>query len=112
MLQFLLTLSLGYLVSTVNVTFRDTQHILGVCFRLLFYLTPVFYDASSIPARYQVLYHLNPMFHLITAYRTILIQGDLPDLRALLALSVLTAGLLRLGHTVFQRASYRFVEEL
>jgi lipopolysaccharide transport system permease protein len=112
MLQFLLILSLGYLVSTVNVTFRDTQHILGVCFRLLFYLTPVFYDASSIPARYQVLYHLNPMFHLITAYRTILIQGDLPDLRALLALSVLTAGLLRLGHTVFQRASYRFVEEL
>jgi lipopolysaccharide transport system permease protein len=111
-LQFLLILGLGYLVATVHVTFRDTQHLLGVFFMLLFYLTPVFYDASIIPARYQTFYRLNPMFHLITAYRVILIQGDLPDLRALLALGVLVGVLLWLGHTVFTRASYHFVEEL
>jgi lipopolysaccharide transport system permease protein len=112
LLQFLLVLGLGYLVATVQVTFRDTQHLLGVLLRLLFYLTPVFYDASMVPARYQTLYRLNPMFHLITAYRAILIQGNLPDLRALLALGVLVGVLLWLGHTVFTRASYRFVEEL
>jgi lipopolysaccharide transport system permease protein len=112
LLQFLLILGLGYLVATVQVTFRDTQHLLGVFFSLLFYLTPVFYDASIVPGRYQTLYRLNPMFHLITAYRAILIQGNLPDLVALLALGVLTVALLWLGHTVFTRASYRFVEEL
>ncbi len=112
LLQFLLILGLGYLVATVHVTFRDTQHLLGMFLRLLFYLTPVFYDASMVPARYQALYHLNPMFHLITAYRAILIQGNLPDLRALLALGLLVAVSLWLGHTVFTRASYRFVEEL
>ncbi len=112
MLQFLLILGLGYLVATVHVTFRDTQHLLGVFLMLLFYLTPVFYDASIVPARYQIFYRLNPMFHLITAYRAILIQGNLPDLRALLTLGVLVGVLLWLGHTVFTRASYRFVEEL
>ena len=112
LLQFLLILGLGYLVATVHVTFRDTQHLLGISLSLLFYLTPVFYDANAVPARYQTLYRLNPMFHLITAYRTILIQGNLPNLRALLALGVLTVALLWLGHTVFTRASYRFVEEL
>jgi lipopolysaccharide transport system permease protein len=112
LLQFLLILGLGYLVATAQVTFRDTQHLLGVFLMLLFYLTPVFYDASMVPARYQTLYRLNPMFHLITAYRAILIQGDLPDLRVLLALGVLGGVLLWLGHTVFTRASYRFVEEL
>jgi lipopolysaccharide transport system permease protein len=112
LLQFLLILGLGYLVATVQVTFRDTQHLLGVFFSLLFYLTPVFYDASMVPARYQTLYRLNPMLHLITAYRAILIQGDLPDLVALLALGVLIGVLLWLGHTVFTRASYRFAEEL
>jgi len=112
MLQFLLILGLGYLVATVNVTFRDTQHLLGVFLMLLFYLTPVFYDASVVSGRYQTFYRLNPMFHLITAYREILIQGNLPDLRALLALGILVGVLLWLGHTVFTRASYRFVEEL
>jgi lipopolysaccharide transport system permease protein len=112
MLQFLLILGLGYLVATVQVTFRDTQHLLGVFFRLLYFLTPVFYDANMVPARYQTLYRLNPMFHLIAAYRAILIQGNLPDLHALLALGVLTVALLWLGHTVFTRASTRFVEEL
>lgn len=111
-LQFLLILGLGYLVATFQVTFRDTQHLLGVFFMLLFYLTPVFYDASIIPARYQTFYQLNPMAHLITAYRAILIQGDLPDLRALLAFGVLGGLLLWLGHAVFTRASTRFVEEL
>ena len=112
MLQFLLILGLGYLVATVNVTFRDTQHLLGVFLMLLFYLTPVFYDASVVSGGYQTFYRLNPMFHLITAYRAILIQGNLPDLRALLALGILVGVLLWLGHTVFTRASYRFVEEL
>lgn len=110
--QFLLILGLGYLVATFQVTFRDTQHLLGVFFMLLFYLTPVFYDASSVPARYQTLYRLNPMFHLITAYRVILIQGALPDLSALLALGALGGVLLWIGHAVFTRASYHFVEEL
>lgn len=111
-LQFVLTLGLGYLVATVHVAFRDMQHLLGVFLMLLFYLTPVFYDASIIPARFQVFYQLNPMVHLITAYRAILIQGDLPDLRALLALGVLGGTLLWLGNAVFKRASTGFVEEL
>lgn len=111
-LQFLLILSLGYLVATFHVTFRDTQHLLSVFLMLLFYLTPVFYDASILPARYRAFYNLNPMVHLITAYRAILIQGSLPDLRALLILGVLVGGVLWLGHTVFTRASCHFVEEL
>lgn len=112
LLEFLLVLSLGYLVATFHVTFRDTQHLLSVFLMLLFYLTPVFYDVSILPERYQTLYNLNPMVHLITAYRTILLQGSLPDLCVLLMLGVVVGGLLWLGHAVFTRASYRFVEEL
>lgn len=111
-LQFLLTLSLAYLVATFHVTFRDTQHLLGILLLLLFYLTPVFYNTSAVPEPYQWLYFLNPMAHLIQAYRTILIQGELPGYLTLLSLGVVSAGLLGLGYTVFVRASYRFVEEL
>jgi lipopolysaccharide transport system permease protein len=110
--QFALILGLSYLAATFQVTFRDTQNILGVLFRLLYFLTPIFYDASMVPARYEVLYRLNPMFYLITAYRTILIHGTLPDFPALLIVGALGGALLWIGHAIFTRASYRFVEEL
>ncbi|HBY94678.1 MAG: ABC transporter permease [Ardenticatenaceae bacterium] len=111
-LQFVLTLGLAYLVATFHVTFRDTQYLLGVLLMLLFYLTPVFYDGSRIPARYQPLYRLNPMLHLIDAYRAILLRGELPDGPSILALIVVAAGLLWLGRRIFTQASYRFAEEL
>src|SRR5207237_6054486 len=85
-LQFILTLSLAYLVATANVIFRDTQHLLGVLLQLLFFLSPVFYVASTVPARCQSLYRLTSLVHLIDAYRPVLLRGTLPEGLPLLAL--------------------------
>jgi len=111
-IQFVLTLSLAYVIATFNVTFRDTQHLTGVLMTLLFYLTPVFYDASSVPQHYKVFYYLNPMANLVKAYRAVLIQGVPPDWSSLLVLGIIAVALLRVGYHVFSQASYRFVEEL
>ncbi len=112
LIQFLLTTSLAYLLAAVHVTFRDTRHIVGFLLLLLFYLTPVFYDAKAVPARYWPLYRLNPMLHLIDAYRAILIWGEGPDGLLLVGMGVFAAGLLWLGYSLFTRVSYRFIEEL
>ena len=111
-LQFVLTLSLAYLVATFHVTFRDTQYLLGVLLQLLFFLSPVFYDLTAIPERYRSLLVLNPLVYLIDAYRAILIHGELPSMAALAVLGVSAMGLLAVSYTVFRRASYHFVEEL
>jgi lipopolysaccharide transport system permease protein len=111
-IQFVLTLSLAYIVSTFQVRFRDTQYLLGILLFLFFYLTPVFYDDAVVPANFQPLYQLNPMVHLLGAYRAILIRGEMPAGLPLLTLSVLSTGLLMLGYTVFMRARNQFVEEL
>lgn len=111
-LQFVLTVSLGYLVATFQVSFHDTQYLLGIALLLLFYLTPVFYDVHNVPAKYQTLYHLNPLVHIIGAYRTVLIEREWPDFLPLLVLSVISAGLFSFSYMVFMRAHYRFVEEL
>jgi lipopolysaccharide transport system permease protein len=110
--QFLLTLGLGYLAATCQVTFRDTQHLLNVLFRLLYFLTPVFYDTKGLPARYQSFYRINPLTHLLAAYRAILIDGRLPEFVSLLMLGILGGVLFWGGYAIFERASHRFVEEL
>jgi len=112
LVQFLFTLSLVYMIATVHVTFRDTQYLLGVFLLLMFYLTPIFYDVTNVPARFQSIYRLNPMLHLIDAYRAIFLRGVLPEIPALLVLLVVSLILLGIGYTVFVRASWRFVEEL
>jgi len=111
-LQFVLTLGIAYIVATANVICRDTQHILSVLLQLLFFLSPIFYDSSIVPARYQTLYLLNPFAHLIDAYRAILLRGTLPDGMVLLVLGVLAICLLYAGLKIFLCVSYRFVEEL
>jgi lipopolysaccharide transport system permease protein len=111
-LQFVLTLSLSYLVATLHVTFRDTQYLLGIALLLGFYVSPIFYETSLIPAHLQWLYRLNPMVSIIEAYRIILIQGMLPDLRPLLTIGLVSAIFLWVGYVVFIKQSYRFVEEI
>lgn len=111
-LQFLLTLGFSYFIAAMHVTFRDTQHILSIVLVLLFYLTPVFYRSNAVPEEYQLIYSINPMAHLIGAYRAIMVTGTLPDAGALAYVAGFALIVLAIGHTVFRRASDRFVEEI
>jgi homopolymeric O-antigen transport system permease protein len=111
-LQLTLTLGLAYLAASLHVRFRDTQYLVGVLLQMLFFLTPVFYDVSTIPERYRWVYRLNPMVHLLDAYRGILIHGKMPDVVSMAALALAAACLVYVGYVVFVRASYKFAEEL
>jgi lipopolysaccharide transport system permease protein len=109
--QFVVTLSVGYVTATIQVRFRDTAYLVGVLLLLGFFLTPVFYRPASVPTSFQALYIVNPMAHLITAYREVLIEGRWPDVPALVIIGTAGTVLLWLGHRMFTRASVDFAEE-
>jgi lipopolysaccharide transport system permease protein len=110
--QFIFTLSIAYLAATFYVRFRDTQYLLGVVLNLMFFLTPIFYEATALPAKYQALYRLNPMVHILEFYRGILFSGSPPDGYAMLRIAAVAFGLLVVGHYIFRKASDHFVNEL
>lgn len=111
-LQFVLTVSVAYPLAALNVTFRDTQHTLGVLLQLMFYVLPIFYDVNSVPERFRPIYAFNPMVSLLEAYRDILLRGELPDARSLLSLAIVAIVLLPIGYRIFKHQSHRFVEEI
>jgi lipopolysaccharide transport system permease protein len=113
-LQFALTLSLAYPLAALNVTFRDTQHTLGVILQLMFYLLPVFYslDDRLIPDFIRPVYEFNPFVILIEAYRSVLLNAGMPNGWGLLMLAGIIGIVLPLGYRIFQRQSARFVEEV
>jgi lipopolysaccharide transport system permease protein len=110
--QFLFSLSLAYFLAVIQVTFRDTQYLLNIALLLGFYLTPVFYTLDTVPKRYQFAYQLNPMVHLLAAYRSAILGGAPLPLLPLAVLTVAAVLLLLIGYRVFVRASYHFAEEL
>jgi ABC-type polysaccharide/polyol phosphate export permease len=96
----------------VTVYLRDVRGIVTVGLTLLFYLTPVFYDTSRVPDRYETLLRLNPMTTLIEAYRAVLIDSPFPPAPAVAWLLVAMVLLMLGGVLVFRRLSGGVVDEL
>jgi lipopolysaccharide transport system permease protein len=111
-LQFVLISGAAWLVAGVSVFFRDVPNLVGVALMILFYLTPVFYAASHIPARFRWVLYLNPLTTIIDAYRWLLLGTPAPGAARLAAVAGATIAVTILGHRVFTRLAPRFADYL
>ena len=84
--QYLLLISISFVVSVVTVYFRDLQHLIGVALQLLFYAAPVVYSPENIPAGYEWILKYNPMTYIINAYRDIFYNQTMVDIKSLIIL--------------------------
>jgi lipopolysaccharide transport system permease protein len=62
-------LSVGLILSALNVQYRDVRHAVPFLIQIWMFATPVVYPSSLVPARWRVLYGLNPMAGVIDAFR-------------------------------------------
>jgi lipopolysaccharide transport system permease protein len=110
--QFVFILALAYPLAALHVWFRDTQYFLKVGLQLLFFLTPVFYEAKTVPEQFRYLYALNPMVGIVDGYRDVLVRGVVPPWETWLPLLTASTGLLLISLAGFRRASRHFADEL
>lgn len=112
LVQTILVLGLGVLVSVLNVYFRDLEHILGVLVSVWFFLTPVIYPIDLIPEKVKVYFIYNPMTPVIEAYRNIFFNGLWPNWRDMALLLIFSTILLLVSLLVFNRLQRNVAEEL
>lgn len=111
LVQTFFTLAITYLLSALNVAFRDLQHIVGNLLLMLFFLSPVVWPVTTVPAEAREGYmYLNPIAALVTAYRDIFYDHQLPEPRYLLATAGVSLVLLWVGANVFERRREEFAE--
>lgn len=110
--QYLITLGIVLILSSVTVYLRDLQHIIGVFLQVLFYATPIVYSPDTIPAKFSIILTLNPMSHIITAYRDIFYYHQMPNLQVLGALFLIGIAICIIGYAIFSKLEKRFAEEL
>ena len=80
MLTFLFSLGFGMLLSSMAVFFRDLQHLYGVMLTAWMFFTPIIYPVSILPERVFHLMHLNPLFHYVSYFRALALDGTIPGL--------------------------------
>ena len=110
--EYILALGMAFLASAVTVYFRDMEHILGIVMMAWQYLTPVLYSYDIIPPQYRLIFDLNPMTPIISAYRDILYESKVPDLKSLISATVMGLIVLVIGWITFSKLKRRFAEEL
>ncbi|MNS61169.1 Teichoic acid translocation permease protein TagG [compost metagenome] len=109
-IQFLFTLGLALLFSTLNAFFRDVEQLLGPLMMAWFYMTPVIYPSSTIPEKFSFILYLNPMAPLIAAYQAIFYYGRTPDFGALFMSLIVACLSFVVGYTAFYRKKFTFAE--
>ncbi len=123
--QFLFTLALGILLSSLNAFFRDIQNVLRHVLRLWFYLSPGLYSLSVIaddnPTIYAIL-RLNPFAVLFDSYRAVIwgtqvsstefLPPGPPEWLGLVVLSGISGLILLFAILVFKRAEPAFARIL
>ncbi len=95
---------IGIMLGVFNVFFRDLQQIIPIFLQLLFWLTPIVYPISIIPAEFNQSLFLNPLYHFIEAYHSIILFGDVPKITTWLILVCLSLVSPTLAIIVFNRA--------
>ena len=110
--QYILTLGISFILSAVTVYIRDIEHIVGVVLMAAFYTTPIVYKLEQLPSNLQILMKLNPMTHLINAYRDIFYYQQMPNMKSLGVLFLIALGLTVIGYFIFKKLQKGFAEEL
>lgn len=112
LIQSLLTLGLLFVLSAIDVYARDIEYLVQFFLQLLFYATPILYTATMFPERVRWILYLNPMTHIIDAYRNIFYYGIMPDLGSLIYIAGLSILILILGYMIFKKLEKGFAEEV
>lgn len=110
--QTIFTLALALLLSMGNLFFRDVKYLTEVVVTVWMFATSVVYPLDRLSGKLAALAALNPMTHIIDAYRDVLLRGTLPDPFALTLTAGLSLLLLLASWIWFHSAEFTFAENI
>ena len=110
LLIVLLALGVGLYASALMVSYRDIQYVLPVVTQFLLYASPVAYSASLVPAKYRLIFEINPLTGLLEAFRwSLLGVGNFP-LAAVTYSAIITVVVLVAGAFSFKSMERKFAD--
>ena len=79
---------------------------------MIFYATPILYTSSQLPAKFAFLLNLNPLTHILTAYRNTFMYHILPGVKSILVLIIISILVCVIGYKIFKKLERGFAEQV
>jgi ABC-2 type transport system permease protein len=108
--HLLFTIGVALLLSALTSSFRDVEHLTEVGLVLLFWVTPIIYPISMVPAPFQTVMKLNPLASLAMAYQDLVFYGRIPEFIVVITLLGWTIALFTAGYLIFKWYDPAFAE--
>jgi lipopolysaccharide transport system permease protein len=99
----------GVLFSALIVSYRDFRYVFTFVVQLWLFATPVLYTIDIIPAKWRLLYALNPMVGMVAGFRAAVLGGPFP-LDLVLVSAMASVLLLAAGLRYFTAVERRFAD--
>jgi len=104
-----LTLGFGLFCAALNVKYRDVGVMLPVLIQLGMFVSPVVYSTTLVPARWRLIFSLNPLVGIIDGFRAALIAQPL-NWPAVAFSAIFTIALLILSAYIFRGVERGFAD--
>ena len=106
---FGISLGIGLILSTINVFFRDMQHLYSVVLLLIMYGSAIFYSPDIINKKYVSILNLNPIFPVIKVVRDCILNGQIVAVNSWILCSVYSIIAIIIGTIVFYKNQDKFI---
>lgn len=109
-LHLMALMGLIWILSLVNLVFRDLQNVIGLALMGLMIASPIAYTPEMVPPGLKLLVVLNPFAYFVTAYQRLVVLGQVPAAWEILVLVTISIGTFLVGGYFFIRAKSALID--
>ena len=103
---------LTYLLSIMNVYFKDIQPVWSVLVHALFFISPIFWFVSEVDGILLDILKVNPLGQIIELSHNVVLFGQIPPLTDWLYTTAFIVGIFLFGVAMFRKYESKVAEEL
>lgn len=101
-------LGIGYLLSALNIFYRDIGLMWNTLMPALFYFTPIAYPVELIPESIRWAIKLNPIYYFVDGFRKCIYLGEIPGWQDWGIMTAIAFGFLMIGTFTFNKLKKNF----
>lgn len=106
----LLSMGISFILSALNVMFRDIRFVVPLVLQIWLYISPVIYSMDQVPEKFRKFYILNPMAPLIQSFRDVTVFGKNPNIGELTLAIIISFLIFVIGYLFFKAKERKFAD--
>lgn len=111
-LLLIFTLGCGMILAPAYIYFKDVKYLYNIFTQLLMYGCAIFFPITIVPAQYQFVFYLNPVYVAISGFRDAIMYARIQEIDHTIYLGLCALVALVVGIIVFYKTQDEFILKL